>query len=188
MNKIVVINGRGGIGKDTLIDSLRKDDDIHVTNVSSITPIIQGLEQTPFVGNETASKDLAYRKLLSRTKAAVDAYWVAQGISYTNSYLKSRVKQWNKLCDLGKAKHHILFVHIREPESIDDFVQDNQFIDTLLITSDRSLDNYGNDADDGVYDYCYRYVFEANGTKEEEARAFHEFIKTNILKEEIQNG
>lgn len=184
MDKIIVINGKGGIGKDTLIDALKNAAPhyIHVANVSSITPIVQAADSTGIVKQE--NKTNAYRKLLSDMKAAIDEYYRAEeGVAYTTDYLNKKIIQWARLCEFGKASHHVLFVHIREPEMIKEFLKSNPDAKTLLVTSDRAQDSYGNPSDEGVNAFSYNYIFEANSTKEEEAQKFCSFIE-NILKEE----
>ena len=185
MNKVIVINGKGGIGKDTLIEALTyaAPHFIHVTNVSSITPIVDICRRTGVVVN--GEKDDAYRRLLSEMKYAVDNYYCAKhNVWRTTEYLLESLNMWRELCKVGKATHHILFVHIREPEAIDDFLRYCSDAVTLLVTNDREKDSYGNDSDDKVKDYQYRYIFAVTGTKEEEAAAFCSFVEKEILKEE----
>ena len=188
MNKIIVINGKGGIGKDTLIEALADAAPhyIHVTNVSSITPIAEACEKSGvLIGNR---KDNAYRKLLSDMKSAIDEYHTKKtDMPFTTRYLVQQTDQWKRLCLFGKATHHVLVVHIREPEMIQDFLASNPDATTLLVTSDRAQDSYGNPSDEGVNAFSYNYIFEANSTKEKEAAEFCSFIE-NIIKEETKNG
>lgn len=184
MNKIIVINGKGGIGKDTLIKALSDTAPhyIHVSNVSSITPIAEACEKSGVLIGDR--KDNAYRGLLSAMKTAIDTYYTeATGMAFTTKYLVKNVDQWKQLCLFGKATHHVLFVHIREPEMIQDFLTSNPDAATLLISSDRAQEYYGNPSDERVNAWGYNYIFEANSTKEEEAQKFCSFIE-NILKEE----
>lgn len=181
MDKIIVINGKGGIGKDTLIEALADAAPhyIHVANISSITPIVQAVDSTGIVKN---GKTNAYRKLLSDMKTAIDEYYRAEeGVAYTTDYLNKKIIQWEHLCEFGKASHHVLFVHIREPEMIRTFVTVHPDATTVLVKSDRAQDEYGNPADDWVESYKYNYIFEANGTKEEEAAAFCSFIEKILI-------
>ena len=181
MDKIIVINGKGGIGKDTLIEALRNAAPhyIHVSNISSITPIVQAVDSTGIVKN---GKTNAYRKLLSDMKTAIDEYYRAEeGVAYTTDYLNKKIIQWERLCEFGKASHHALFVHIREPEMIKTFVTAHPDAVTILVKSDRAQEEYGNPADDWVESYNYDYIFEANGTKEEEAKLFCDFIEKILI-------
>ena len=182
MDKIIVINGKGGIGKDTLIEALADAAPhyIHVSNISSITPIVNLVKKTEVLTD--AEKDLPYRKLLSDMKQAVDSYYCEKkGISYTQKYLSDMVMQWEHLCEFGKASHHVIFVHIREPEAIFDFLSHFPTATTLVVDSEREKDSYGNDSDDHVYDFSYDYIFEANGTKEEEAADFCSLIEKILI-------
>lgn len=181
MDKIIVINGKGGIGKDTLIEALADAAPhyIHVSNISSIAPIVQAVDSTGIVKN---GKTNAYRKLLSDMKTAIDEYYRAEeGVAYTTDYLNKKIIQWEHLCEFGKASHHVLFVHIREPEMIQTFVTVHPEATTILVKSDRAQDEYGNPADDWVESYKYNYIFEANGTKEEEAAAFCSLIEKILI-------
>ena len=181
MDKIIVINGKGGIGKDTLIGALRDAAPhyIHVSNVSSITPIEQAVDST---GIAKHGKTNAYRKLLADMKTAIDEYYRAEeGIAYTTDYLNKKIIQWERLCEFGKASHHVLFVHIREPEMITTFVTAHPDAATLLVKSERAQEEYGNPADDWVESYKYNYIFEANGTKEEEAAEFCSLIEKILI-------
>lgn len=181
MDKIIVINGKGGIGKDTLIEALKNAAPhyIHVSNVSSITPIAYAVDSTGIVKN---GKTNAYRKLLSDMKTAIDEYYRAEeGVAYTTDYLNKKIIQWERLCEFGKASHHVLFVHIREPEMIQTFVNAHPDATTMLVKSDRAQEEYGNPADDWVESYNYDYIFDANGTKEEEAKKFCDLIEKILI-------
>lgn len=181
MDKIIVINGKGGIGKDTLIEALRNAAPhyIHVANVSSITPIVDVIDSTCIV---KYGKTKAYRKLLSDMKTAIDEYYRAEeGVAYTTDYLNKKVIQWERLCEFGKATHHVLFVHIREPEMIQTFVTAHPNAATLLVKRDRAQEEYGNSSDDWVESYNYDYIFEANGSKEEEAKKFCDLIEKILV-------
>lgn len=197
---IIVINGKGGIGKDTLIKAFAQDASKRfVFNVSSIQPIKDMCEPL-----KPDKKDLAYRHLLSDIKYSVDAFYEqTHGISYTNQYLLNAMKLWKTQCEQYKDHDCFMFVHIREPENIDAFIKaankelsntrdKDIFLMTMLVTSDRSLKSYGNIADDGVEDYQYDTVFESNGTPEYDAKRFikhiyHELQIEAPVKRETKN-
>ena len=181
---IVVINGKGGIGKDTLIDALARTD-TRVYNASSIDPIkkmCSGL-------NRKNVKDLAYRSLLSKMKQAVDTYYEAEnGISYTTKYLINAMTLWHTQTDIHAPEYSVMFIHIREPENIRAFIQEaakklglwndnDTILTTLLVKSERSLKIYGNSSDDDVDKFDYDYTFTSNGTVEEDSERFVEFIR-----------
>ena len=185
---IIVINGKGGIGKDSLIDAFAQDTSKRfVFNVSSIQPIKDMCEPL-----KPDKKDLAYRHLLSDVKYSVDAFYEqTHGISYTHQYLLNAMKLWETQCEQYKDHDCFMFVHIREPENISAFLKEAEKelhlrkdkdtkLTSLLVTSNRSLKSYGNSSDDGVEDYDYDMVFESNGTKEDDAKSFIKHIYTEL--------
>jgi hypothetical protein len=143
----VVINGSGGVGKDTLcaIAATR----YRVRNVSSITPIKELAALCGWRGEKT---DRA-RKFLSDLKRLTVEY-----SDYPTVYLTEQYKAFLE------GDEEILFVHIREPEEI------RKFVDatggkalTLLIRGGKRFSHrsgtYGNASDDGVEQYPYQYIF-----------------------------
>ena len=196
--RIIVINGKGGVGKDTLIKAVRSMNEPHIEvyNESSIDPI-RGMAARSFDGIENLSeaakvKDNAYRKLLSDMKKAVDDYYMAvHGIKYTEEYL------YRCACDFAdgigeyrnSSEDSVLFVHIREPENIQSFVkrvraQLDADIATLLVSSCRAKADYGNDSDNNVADYAYDFTYESNGGKNAERTRFRKFFLSEIMKKE----
>ena len=175
MRNIIVINGKGGIGKDTLISAVEKQASYSVSNVSSITPIRKKCEE--YEGNP---KDNAYRKLLATLKAAYDEYETAvKGISFTQKFLMEETKMFVKFY----GEDDLMFVHIREPENIAAYVdavkKEYPFVNiqTLLVSSNRAKEDYGNDADNLVDNYDYTHYFISNGDKDTDAKRFVEFIE-----------
>lgn len=187
---IIVINGKGGIGKDTLINALARAD-VMVYNASSIDPIKDMCEEL----NKTGIKDLAYRSLLSSIKKSVDEYYEAEnGISYTTEYLVKAMTLWRTQTDIHAPEYSVMFVHIREPENIANFVKEatkklclwrdeDTILTSLLVESKRSLEVYGNSSDDDVDKFDYDYKFTSNGTVEEDSKRFVEFIKETVMKQ-----
>lgn len=193
MKHIVVINGKGRIGKDTLISSVVKAGGFFVCNASSIDPIRNMLnaELQPL----DDKKSLPYRAMLSKVKEAVDTYYEAEhGISYTNEYLMRAIRTWSGQAKLFPDKKCILFVHIREGQNIDTFIKEakktltvisdkDTAISTLLVRSNRGLGSYGNPSDDNAENYEYDHTFESNGTKEDDAAAFISMLNKEFFKE-----
>ena len=154
----LVINGRGGVGKDTLCDLAAKH--FRVYNISSVDPI----KEIARMCNWDGSKDDKARRFLSDLKALTIAY---------NNF----PTVWAKEHYLGflESDHEVMFLHIREPEEIAKFVEaTGGAAKTLLIRGgDRmTKSSYGNVSDDGVENYEYDYYFTNDKSLEEAERDF----------------
>lgn len=193
MKKIVcVINGKGGVGKDTLISALSEQE--IVINVSSIDPI-KGLAEMLLTtvadeNEEKPAKTLPYRKLLADLKSAMDTYYKAtKGIGFTTEYVDNQLRLFAG-CD-----GTVMFVHIREPGNILDFMESVKTLSelkdtgikltTLLIRSCRAKEHYGNDADDNVEQYPYDYIYESKGDEKTDAEEFRNFFAE--IRKELEN-
>lgn len=154
MKKIaLVINGAGGVGKDTLCDLAARH--YRVYNISSVDPIKDIARSCGWDGR----KDDKSRRFLSDLKALTIAY---------NDF----PTVWAKERYLGflESDNEIMFLHIREPEEIEKFVKaTGGAAKTLLIRGgDRmTKSNYGNVSDDRVEDYDYDYYFTNDKTLDE---------------------
>lgn len=159
MNKLViVINGRGGVGKDTLCDFVAKK--YSTMNISSIDDIKKIASEFGWDG----VKDEKGRKLLSDIKNAL--------LSYNPDYCNDRLIDLLK--DFYVSNHDIMFVHIREPKEIEKFelaakkvhtIGNNVKIIDILIKReeiDAGKGHYGNSADDNVWNYDYDYIYHNN--------------------------
>lgn len=149
MEKIViVINGVGGVGKDTICEIISMH--YSAKKISAIDPIKQ---IAAYGGWEYSDKSFKGRKLLSDIKLAF--------IEYNDFPLTHLLHEYSAFL---KDPNEILLVHIREPDEIEKFISNiSSTCITLLITSDR-LDSiaFGNESDDNVtnfnYDYTYRNI------------------------------
>ena len=168
MKKIlIVINGAGGVGKDTLCDFASKK--FKVKNISSITPIKEIAAMCGWDGK----KDNKARKFLSDLKNLCVEY---------NDYPTVWAKK--KYDEFITSDEEIMFVHIREPEEIKKFVDaTGGAAKTLLIRggSRMSSEKYGNASDDGVENYNYDYYFLNDKALAEAETEFIKFIE-EILK------
>lgn len=169
MNKtVIVINGRGGVGKDTLCDIVAK---CHPTiNISSITPYKVVAQQLGWKGEKS---DRA-RKFLSELKKISIEY-----NDYSTAYLFANWKSFMQ------SNYSVMFVHIREPEEIDKFKRLVPNVKTLLVDSKRVQREFGNSSDDNVMTYDYDYVYMNDNPLDEVADNFLKFFEEYILKGEI---
>lgn len=148
---IIVINGKGGSGKDTICEI--SEDYYDTLNVSSVDIIKKAAALLGWDGD----KDINSRKFLSDLKKL--------SIEYNNfplKYLHERAADF-----LFYNTANILFVHIREPEEIEKFISLTEQLKvkcvSLLVTRNTTNDiKYNNNSDDNVNDYKYDYFFENN--------------------------
>lgn len=159
---VLVINGAGGVGKDTLCAMAAEK--FRVENISSITPIKEIAKLCGWNG----AKDDKSRKFLADLKKISVEYndfptaWAAE--QYRNFMLSDK---------------EVMFVHIREPEEIKKFVDATGGVaKTLLIRGgDRMAKRtYGNAADDSVENYEYDYYFVNEKSLAEVKEEFCKFI------------
>ena len=160
---VIVINGAGGVGKDTLCEFAEKH--FKVMNVSSITPIKEIAAMCGWQGEKT---DKA-RKFLSDLKAL--------SIEYNDFPTLWAVKKYNEFMESDKE---IMFLHVREGVEIEKFVHATDGkAKTLLIRggSRMTKSNYGNASDDMVENYSYDYYFVNDKTLAEAEVEFVSFLK-----------
>ncbi len=147
MKLTIVINGAGGVGKDTLCNIAAAH--YRVKNVSSITPIKELAARCGWAGEKSERA----RKFLSDLKRLTVEY-----CDYPTAYL---TEEYRAFLD---GEDEILFVHIREPEEIEKFVRATEGrAVTLLVRGGKRFSHrggaYGNISDDGVENYPYQYIF-----------------------------
>ncbi len=154
----IVINGCGGVGKDTLCQLAARH--FSVQNISSVTPIKELASMCGWNG----SKDRRSRKFLSDLKRLCARY-----NDYPNRWA---LEQYRAFLE---SEDELLFVHIREGAEIRKFVDGtNGVARTLLVRGGerfvRRANSYGNASDDDVekYPYDYIYVNEKTLTEAEE--------------------
>lgn len=166
MEKIVIIiNGSGGVGKDTLCDFAAKN--FKVRNVSSITRIKE-IARKEFGWD--GQKDSKSRKLLADLKEAA--------ANYNDMPFLYLCKEYQRFL---KSRAQILFVHIREGKEIEKFKNHvSGACYTLLIT--RELNGkveWGNTSDDNVEEYKYDWVYPNNKPLKESEQDFCDFLQQN---------
>ena len=169
MKKIIVINGRGTAGKDTLCEFVRNQ--YTIINISAITPVKEAAALLGWNGE----KDESARKFLADLKQLSVKY-----NDYPNRYL---LEQYNFFI---KSDAEILFVHIREAEQIRHFIDSiPSKVITLLVKRPEYDIALGNAADDQVDEFSYDYVYVNNKPLNLAELDFLQFFHRMIEKEEI---
>ena len=174
---VVVINGKGGVGKDTFCDFVSEK--YSTLNISTITPVKEIARRYGWSGE----KDKKSRKFLADLKRIFIEY-----NDLPNSYA---FQEYKKFLEGDKE---IMFVDIRECKEIREFCQRVRKdasncremrieVTSLLIHRsgiDSSHEDFGNDADDHVEDYQYEYSCDNNGSLDEFRQASIEQIDRMI--------
>lgn len=148
---IFIINGTGGVGKDTFAKLYEKniksrfENNVIVHNISTITPIRQMLKCCV---DDVNLRDEKTRQLLSSVKNALEEY-----NDYTTEYAANHIYKFIESIETGT-----LFIHLREPHLIDKLKDrcKETIINTILI--DKSdVDSFDNESDDIDNIRNYRY-------------------------------
>ena len=170
--KIIVLNGSGTSGKDTVVSMIDEYMNIRlirgkrsavVSNISSVDQIKEVAKQLGWDG----TKDNKSRKFLSDLKDLSTEYnngpFKYMKMSIENALRDRRFK--SKI--LGIHLDALVFLHIREPEEIQkikEYYGDD--CETMLIKRD-SVEQFANHADSNVDKYEYSIIIDNNGTLEE---------------------
>lgn len=170
---VIIINGHGGTGKDTLCGFAGG---IYRTgNVSSAEPIKEIARE---YGGWQGEKDERSRKFLADLKQLF--------AEYNDLPCKYLVREYEKFLESDKE---ILFVHIREGKEIDKF---RQYVGipciALLIRRSSVRQQWGNESDDNVEKYVYDYCYDNDKELSEAETDFQQFlmeIMDEICKESV---
>ena len=158
---VIIINGTGGAGKDTLCEFAETA--YAVKNISSITPIKEIAAQNGWNGE----KDAKSRKFLADLKQLFT--------DYNELPFRYLMKEYDAF---REGTDEILFVHIREPEEIEKFKKAVPgACVTLLVRRDTGAEQWGNESDDNVEKYQYDYYYDNNKELEETGKEFVLFLK-----------
>ena len=148
--RVVVINGTGGVGKDTFIYLCKfATPPGYIRSYSSVDRVKEYAHLMGWSGGKT-EKD---RKFLSDLKKAL-VDWKDIPFSSMQEYFK---------CASEDKNCHILFLHIREPEEIKRAVNEFNAV-TLLIKNKRVKPIESNHSDAEVFNYHYDFVISNDGT------------------------
>lgn len=170
---VVVINGKGGVGKDAMCSIAQEAFAVRV--ISAITPIKNIARLCGWNG----AKDKKSRKFLSDLKRLLVEY-----NDLPTTYLTEEYQAFLQ------SEDDILFVHIRERDQIEAFLNRvNTPKMTLLVKSTRSgmeQGKLGNASDDEVELFDYDFTYWNNGTLDEARHDFPEFLKSALAEQNIQ--
>lgn len=160
MKLVVIVNGKGGVGKDTLCEYFCKFYDGEIA--SAITPIKKMAKRIGWKGGKSLEDRLFLSSLKDLLDKRFDTSW---------TYLANRLHYFD-----NDAKK-VMFIMMREPADIERFTKyakgQGFNVKTLLVRRDGISDtSYGNHADDDVEDFQYDYIFENNAPLEESHRDF----------------
>lgn len=163
--KIFIINGSGGVGKDTFVELISEL--VSTLNFSSVDKVKKIAKEIGWDGKSKTEKD---RKFLSDLKLLTGNYC---DMPYQS--MKQKIEEFNK-----DNIHQCLFLHIREPEEIQRAV--NEFnAKTILITRNLVEQITSNMADANVFNYKnYNYTINNDGSIEDLKTIAEHFVKKYI--------
>lgn len=167
---IIIINGRGGVGKDTFVSMCQKiRPDIH--NISSIDFVKEFAHEVGWSGQKT-EKD---RKFLSDLKRLL--------MEYNASPFYAVFTTLNDFEDDA-----VVFLHVREPSEISAYKQqiraNGDKVYTVLVKNDNVPPVMSNDSDANVEDYNYDLIIDNSGTLNmlrDSAETFIEMLDKNKI-------
>ena len=145
--KIIIINGSGGVGKDTFISFCAEF--VKVLNISTVDKV---KEAAKILTGWNGEKDEVSRKLLVDLKKL--------SIEYNNAptkYIKFMANNFKN------SNNDVMFIHIREIEEIKK-AKTLLNAKTLLITNPNVKPITSNDSDAKVNNYKYDYYISNDGT------------------------
>lgn len=160
MNKqIYIINGSGGVGKDTFITFVGEQSNLRIMNYSSVDKV---KEVARIIGWD-GSKSEQDRKFLSDLKLLCSEYNDMPFIS-----MLEKVKLFKS------SNSDILFLHIREPKEIER-ARVEFGAKTLLIKRKSVKHIVSNEADRDVFNYTYEIEIDNDGDIEDLCRIAKNF-------------
>ena len=159
MKQIVIINGSGGVGKDTFVEFCKKY--AKVLNISSVDKV---KEAANILTGWNGEKDEKSRKLLSDLKEI--------GVKYNDAPLKYIC---NEVDEFNNSENELMFIHIRESEEIEKCRQKCN-AKTLLITNKNVPAISSNHSDKEVNEYDYDYYINNDGSLSELDEKAKEFV------------
>lgn len=160
IKNIVIINGAGGVGKDTFVEKINNY--VKAQTISSVDLI---KDAAKIIGWDGLSKTETDRKFLSDLKILAGKY-----NDHSVAYIKDHIDQF-----MMHSNDSVLFIMIREPEEIE-LIAKCIPVTTLLILNDRVPAITSNPADNNVLEFSYDYVVDNCGELEDLDRSAKEFL------------
>lgn len=169
MNKIIfIVNGSGGVGKDTFAEFLNEF--VSVFKYSSISKVKDIAKDCGWTGGKT-ERD---RRFLSDLKQLTSEY---SDMPFTD--VAKAVDRFRRHMPHKK----VMLIDIREPEEIDR-AKRTFGARTILITNYRVTRITSNISDANVNEYDYDFIFRNNGTLNEFKEDVEDFVNKYILVKE----
>lgn len=160
---VIIINGTGGVGKDTLISMFKMlHQNAYASYIQAIHCMVPVKEAAAKMGWDGSKSD-ENRKALSDLKKFSDSIW-------DTSY-KYIMGMHERIKSPDTPSCQWLFIQCREPENIKRLVDSIPSAKTVLITRD-GIGNHGNDSDDNVNNYEYDLIFANDSNIMEAGRDF----------------
>lgn len=169
--QIFIINGSGGVGKDTFVEMVSVElNDIFkrfhtVINFSSIDRVKEIAKEIGWDGKKTEKN----RKFLSDLKYLTKKY-----CDMPFESMRNKVNEFMK-----NENSVVLFLHIREPEEIARAVKEFD-AKTVLVVRDSVEHIISNMSDENVFNYNYDFIIDNSGTKEELNNSVKKFVQEVI--------
>lgn len=166
MKEILIINGSGGVGKDTFVDCLGKV--VKTSHISIVTPT-KNIAKLVGWDNDKSEKG---RRFLCDLKTLIDDY-----NDYNYNYVTEEVREFMA----QQEGDSILCIDMREKEQIERAKKEFN-AKTVLVTRTSVPQITSNIADAGVFDLQYDYHIRNDGSLDdlqEKARKFIDLLKHN---------
>ena len=154
--RVVIINGRGGSGKDTVCDMARELVGDKCASLSTVD-VVKDLAEMMFViagYGWDGKKDARGRRLLAQLKDAWQEY---------DEGPRKHVIDKVKIIGSIWKNDGLIFIHSREPQDIEELkAKLSAYNPVTLLVTRPGIGDYGNHADDDVD--CYNYDYEIGNT------------------------
>ena len=160
MKEIIIINGCGGVGKDTFVDFLTSSVDV------AHTSIVQPAKWLAQAVGWTGTKSEKDRKFLADLKTLIDDYSDAN-YKFVAAYMREFQK--------GGIDAELFCIDMREKKDIDR-ARKEFGAKAVLITRDSVSPIESNHADANVHEIEYDYTIKNDGSLDDLKEAAKEFV------------